>query len=780
MEVLPEKIRILYGLLSQFTGTGGGERHSIVHFGLAAIFWSILLVVARSKLHEKKEPREALLVWGFGLALCRELFMILIKFLQAYSLIDDVALHQVFPPLEHTLNTAGRLMVAAAFILYLTKNRRLTNRYLKLTLTATVLAYFVTFRWWARYIQANPDSKFGQTWCDLLFHTNGSLWLAVAIGLLWFRTTGWVRNAVTFAMSLLFFENVLKIIDILLKEQYEPVFAMPRQAMVIIAILPLGYIYIKDQSLELRKSVELLQTRVKERTQELEEEVAVRRNAEIELRKAKESAEVANRAKSEFLANTSHELRSPLNTIIGFSRLLKRNCGLSQAQEEYVDTINGSSEHLLALINDILEMAKIEAGRLSLSENSFDLHVMLSNLIKTLTPRAQNKTLQIVYDIKPSVPQYIRADERKLRQVLLNLLDNAVKFTAKGQVMLQVWAVPADGSGPTTLHFTVSDTGAGIASNDLDRLFSAFVQTESGRQSQQGTGLGLAISRRFVQLMGGELTVKSQIARGTTFRFSIPVQSVQAADIPPQPSQRKVIAIAPNQPTYRILVAEDRPENRQLLVKLLEPVGFEVREASNGQEAVDICHSDWIPHFIWMDMRMPVMSGDEAARQIKAKSTENTPKIVALSASVFEQEQAAILSAGCDDFVRKPFQEHVIFDKMAEHLGIEYLYEADSSDERGLEGKGNLTSNNLLVMPPEWIAQMHSAAMQARAKAILELIEQIPKQHGMLADGLICLVDSFRFDEIQSLAEPEEQPASNGLASERTSLEKTYLKKRIV
>lgn len=274
MEVLPEKLRILFDLLSQFTGTGGGSQHSIVHFGLLAIFWTILLVIARSKLREQSAPREALLLWGFGTSLARELLMILVKVLEAYSLIDPTTLHQVFPPLEHALNGIGRVVVAAAFILYLIKDRKLTNRYLWSSISAMVLCYIATCWWWAEFIQANPASQFGQTWCDWLFRINGSSWMAVAIIFLWFRTTGRVRNIITFALSLFFLDDFLKLPDMALKEQYEPIFATIRHSLSLAAILPLGYIYMREQSLDVRNAVNLLETRVKERTAELQDTLA--------------------------------------------------------------------------------------------------------------------------------------------------------------------------------------------------------------------------------------------------------------------------------------------------------------------------------------------------------------------------------------------------------------------------------------------------------------------------------------------------------------------------
>ncbi|MBD2525490.1 ATP-binding protein [Nostoc sp. FACHB-133] len=483
------------------------------------------------------------------------------------------------------------------------------------------------------------------------------------------------------------------------------------------------------------------------------------KKTEAALKQAKETADAANLAKSQFLSNMSHELRTPLNIILGFTQLLLRNRSLNSQQQEYLDTINRSGEDLLTLINDVLEMSKIEAGRVILSETNFDLYGLLDRLQQMFALKAQSRGLQLILERSPTIPQYICADESKLRQVLVNLLGNAIKFTRIGQVTLRV-ETPNQNitpDEPITLNFSVEDTGCGIADSDFNRLFEPFVQTEAGQKAQEGTGLGLPISQRFVRLMGGDIRVNSTLGKGSIFTFDIRTRAVIMDTLPTPAPSRQVIGLEKGQPSYRILIVEDKLENRQLLVELLTPVGFEVREAVNGQAAIELWQN-WSPHLIWMDLRMPIMNGFEATKHIKAAGAQTPPIIIALTGSAFEEDRLTALSVGFDDFVRKPFRTTVIFEKMAEYLGVRYVY----ADERENQEKASWPSNasfitpkltvaDLSVMPSDWIEQLHQAALRINAKEILMLIKQIPEQHDHLIEALTNLVDCFCFEEIIAL-----------------------------
>jgi len=533
-------------------------------------------------------------------------------------------------------------------------------------------------------------------------------------------------------------------------------------------------------------------------------EIIERKVAETALQKAVVAADKANRAKSEFLSSMSHELRTPLNAILGFSQVMVQDSSLHSQHQQHLEIINRASEHLLSLINDILEMSKIESGRTQLNESSFNLIKLLETLEEMFRLKAVSKKLQLNFEVADGVPHFVNGDECKLRQILINLLGNAIKFTETGSVTLQVkmkveeslavekaefrdiQTKPADAGSEQSapgdfdwvdansirpvflqnseflrLQFEIEDTGPGIAAEEMNKLFEPFEQTKTGHKSQHGTGLGLPISRKFVQMMGGDITVSSTPDLGSKFAFDIQIRLADPSDVKMLKPQKKVIGLAPGQPEYRILVVDDRADNRLVLVRLLSSIGLLVREAENGQEAVAVWE-DWQPQLIWMDMRMPVMDGYEATKQIKAHPLGKTTVIIALTASAFEEERKCILAAGCDDFMPKPFEANILFAKMEEFLGIRYVYEepVDTNDTKLEEKESEISgvSSNQSVasqlgqMPREWVEKIYNAAQECCDDKIIQLIEEIPREMALASQKLTNLAQNFLFDDIIELA----------------------------
>ncbi len=542
----------------------------------------------------------------------------------------------------------------------------------------------------------------------------------------------------------------------------------------------------------------LLELQVKKRTQELLKVIQQLQTTQKQLIQSQKiaargrlAAERANRAKSKFLANMSHELRTPLNAILGFTQVMSHDNSLSSEHKENLAIINRAGEHLLNLINDILEMSKIEAGKTTFNVNSFDLIRLLTSLEEMFCLRAASKDLQLVFLYAPDLPRYVQTDESKLRQVLLNLLGNAIKFTNKGTVVLRVrWE--AGEQDDLRIFFEIQDTGPGIAPQEIDLLFEAFGQTETGRKSQQGTGLGLTISRKYVQMMGGDITVTSSLGEGSKFTFDIQISLASASEIRIQQYKHQVIGLAPDQGEYRILVVDDIRDSRLVLVKMLTSIGFTVQEASNGQEAIAQC-LEWQPHLIFMDMRMPVMDGYEATRVIKkqmgyreeilphhlptrrlanssmhlasqqltvpvctSRETRHVPIIIALTASAFEEERQKILSIGCDDFIRKPFTKEVLLEKVSEHLGVKYISPVETVNTAASQETEIFPSEaelmwHLSQMPLQWLRNIRHAAASCSDDMILELLEQIPPERSQLLRLFRDLANNYQFEKIMEL-----------------------------
>ena len=503
-----------------------------------------------------------------------------------------------------------------------------------------------------------------------------------------------------------------------------------------------------------------LEAKVEERTQELTEKNQHLQQEISDRQKAEAAAKAANRAKSEFLAKMSHELRTPLNGILGYAQILKKDKNLSEQQKNGLNIIHLCGEHLLTLINDILDLSKIEARKMELYPKEFHLPEFLEGIVAICRVRAEQKGIYLNHEPFSSLPQIIRADEKRLRQVLMNLLSNAVKFTEKGGVTFKVDLISnnpeANQLFTTKIRFQVEDTGIGIPAEQLEQIFLPFQQVGEQRRQTEGTGLGLAISRQLVEMMSSELKVRSILGKGSIFWLDLDLPEVSQRGDDTKVEESNIISFKGSK--VKVLVVDDKWENRSVLVNLLEPLGFTVVEATNGLDGLSKAH-EFEPDVIFMDLVMPVMDGFEATRRLRMSPDLAGVVIIAISASVFNFDRQTSHEAGCDGFLSKPIREEELLEKLRVCLGLEWVYEEKFPPSSPLPlspfstQNSELTTQNSLIVPPpqEEIAILFDLAMMGDLSGIVERaarLEELHQQWLPFATHLRQLAKGFKEKQI--------------------------------
>ena len=507
-----------------------------------------------------------------------------------------------------------------------------------------------------------------------------------------------------------------------------------------------------NEALEPLSRVEQMEAEIFHNSAQLQAANQQLHDANEQLVQAKADADAANRAKSTFLSTMSHEIRTPMNAILGYAQLMLRDPDLGVDAKANLAIIGRSGEHLLGLINDVLDMSKIEAGRIEINPSTFNLPRLLDDLGAMFRLRAEAKALRFEMSVDGESVPYVVADEGKIRQVLINLLGNAVKFTQLGRIKMRV-SLEQRNAGQLWLSAWIEDTGSGLTDEEQSRLFEPFTQTSRDLNNQEGTGLGLAISRKYARLMGGDITVSSKQGTGSIFRLDIPIEPGDAGVALSRKPPRRVVALRTGQPSPRILVVDDHIENRDWLMKLLSSIGFSVQGADNGQVAIRNWE-DWSPRLILMDVHMPVMDGLEATRRIKAGPRGNETAIVVLTASALDEDRRAVAQSGADDFIAKPCREEELLEKIRALLNLTYDYEdTREAESRPLAGVSAL-SVALSQLPLELVEELRNATSIGNKRLLDSLILKVPQAGDPdTARSLQQLADKYQYDDLTRLLE---------------------------
>ncbi|MCP4350209.1 MAG: response regulator [Desulfobacterales bacterium] len=489
-------------------------------------------------------------------------------------------------------------------------------------------------------------------------------------------------------------------------------------------------------------------------------DITENRLAAEKLRQAKEAAEAANLAKNTFLANMSHELRTPLNAILGYTQILRRTCSLTTVQADSLNIIYKSGHHLLTLINDVLDLAKIEVGKLELYPAPVSLPDLLDSVTGIIQMTAHQKDIEFVFDAPGYLPAAVEADEKRLRQVLLNLLGNAVKFTHEGSVTLHIKIIENCQFSTVNFQFSIQDTGVGMTPEELAAIFRPFEQVGDGKKRAEGTGLGLAITRQLVSLMGGEIQAESDLGRGSAFQFEIALPVLKDA-IPGQPTAEIRQVIGYHGERRKILIADDTEENRLMLSDLLEPLGFDITLAANGKESIEQAEAVQ-PDLILMDLMMPVMNGFEAVKTIREIPGNRDVPVIAISANVFETDREKSRTAGCQEFLPKPVEPGRLFAMMKKYTGLEWIYE-DAEAIPGITQSSAIPGDGIIPPPPAELEVLYKLTMFGDLECVQEKareLEDMDAKYVPFAHKLRGYSEEFEDEPILELLEHFIKPGS--------------------